>query len=134
MYTLICLRFDSLQFSAGLAENYVRVETRERYRGALAESLLDMTPFVRRAGKAWRDAMLQRPSPDSSCEAPGGEHVQMRVRHAAGEAGGNHVSTREDHEADSPLDDECSLATEVTVDVIMSTHRVWLGTGGEPDR
>ena len=63
------------QFAAGLAEQYVRVCTEERYSGASAASLLVM------------EARQQ------------------------------------------PADEE---ELRCTVDVIVSTHRVWLGTGGEP--
>ena len=72
------------QFAAGLAEQYVRVCTEERYRGALATELLAM----------------------------------------AGVGGAS----------DTLLDSgsgEVQLAAPVTVDLICSTHRVWLGTGGE---
>ena len=70
------------QFTAGLAENYARIRSKESFRGEMAASLLAMTPFVQRAPTSVRERLYSLPE----------------------------------------------LTT--TVDVIMSTHRVWLGTGG----
>jgi len=76
------------QYPAALAENYVRVRTREAFTGARAARLLEMTPIVRRAPQSCRD------------------ELEREV------------------ERGQPL--------HCTVDLIISTHRVWLGTGGEP--
>lgn len=70
------------EFSAGLAENYLRLRTVETLRGEQARHLLAMTPFVR--------------------DAP--------------------------PEARKRLEDAEELTT--TVDMIVSTHRVWLGAAG----
>ena len=75
------------ELTQGFGENYLRVRSQECFQGAAASSLLEMTPFVRRAPQERRAAL-------QALAASGG--------------------------------------LETTVDVIISTHRVWLGTGGEP--
>lgn len=77
------------QFSAGLAENYLRVCTEERFSEPLASQLLTI------AGTA--------PRPEGPAQ---------RVQRVARPKRRTPAST--------------------TVDWIVSTHRVWLGTGGEP--
>jgi len=82
------------QFSAGLAENYLRLKSEEEYSSELASQLVEMTAW---GAKKPHEAAAQR------------EKLLQCVRSADGEA-----------------------STKATVDFIVSTHRVWLGTGGEP--
>jgi len=70
------------EFSAGLAEKYLRLRTLETLRGEQARHLLAMTPFVRQA------------PPEARQRLEGAEELTT------------------------------------TVDMIVSTHRVWLGAAG----
>mmetsp|Transcript_6632 Transcript_6632/g.20674 ORF Transcript_6632/g.20674 Transcript_6632/m.20674 type:complete len:111 (+) Transcript_6632:407-739(+) len=90
------------QFSAGQAEMYCRFTSQERYEGEVLLDLQNMTPFYRRS-KPYANANKIR---DRSSLA-------LDARTMGGQAG---VATLE------PID--------LTVDIIASTHRVWLGTGG----
>ena len=86
------------QFSAGLAENYLRVSTEEQLGGSMAEHLLAMTPW----GETRRKEAL------------------LKELFKEGGGGGNGNGK-----------DDGKMMT-ATIDMIVSTHRVWLGTGGEP--
>ena len=86
------------QFSAGLAENYVRVCTEQTYGEDATSHLLAMT--------AWGE-------PEQKVR------VLAELESAAAAA--------EVAELPGP-----ALGLTATVDLIISTHRVWLGTGGEP--
>ena len=85
------------EFSAGLAEKYLRVTTSERFGIEAFDHLMAMTPFVRAATREQQARAREQ-------FFRGGE---------GGEEGGGAL-----------------MSTPLTVDVIISTHRVWHGTGG----
>jgi SAM-dependent methyltransferase len=96
------------QFSAGLAENYVRSCTTERYSLEQCECLLGTMP-VRRRKK------------------------QPRGRRATADGDDDRLQEQEEPKARLvELLTSTGSGCVMTVDVIISTHRVWLGTGGEP--
>ena len=102
----------SPQVSAGQGEKYTRLELQRRYRGDALEALCGMTPFCRKAPHE-RKAALRRAA--DAADAADTAAAADAAADAAAAAGGG---------ADG------GGGLDVTLDVITSTHRVWLGTGG----
>ena len=102
------------QFAAGLGENYVRIHRQEELSVDQATNLLTITP-------ALRDAVAK--GGEGSLEAA--TTILDRLLVARDGRAGTNGRARDGTSTPTPQ-------LRCTMDMMISTHRVWLGTGGEP--
>ena len=143
------------QYAAGLAENYVRVCSVETFCGETARSLLAMVKHggVRgadggsgggksggsksggsKSGGSKSGSGGGSSSRDDALEAPlhkdGGRRARQRRGRGASTTHFVRAPASERRAPSLRLEEDGCVTT--TVDCLISTHRVWLGTGGEP--
>ena len=103
------------KFSAGLAENYIRICTEEAYTAQTLEQIIAITPWGKQPTDAQghREELLER---------------RLKLPPVTNKGSGDEAPDRHQE----PSGSASVQGTTTTVDFIISTHRVWLGTGGEP--